>query len=571
MNGCESVDLRANLHIIGRCVLPFQYLAFDIAKSSPRDFDPDTEHGSQVRNMIIHSVWKLDRLSPIARLRMVVVFPDLVHMIMVVTPLYDVSPVSMAYEIADDLNEAFVNARTAEDAVQQELEVNVHEPYCGGYAVQGGSSGAAQTNVIHHVRGGMFGMRAGTNGREPTLPQFREHGEDEQHRHILQNAHDLAALLARFRRERRQEYIEAYRPFDDLFDGDTREEIIQNIQELRRRVWQVAIDRAHAPWSPPHSLLGHRTPNLQQPLLHSRPETPRTHHVPSVNGGAQEESAQGNVGDLTPTSGTSSSSSSSSGMLRTMRMLAGRIGYLREQHISREEVEAGNAYISGSGEADSPIQNEYSLYELEKQFWDLEFQEIIFGDQHQSPQKRLPYFEDERDCEDAHFQLHKLRVLMESLGRAEGQPQDVVLVGTSIDLLTDHIYQNSQDLEILSNIHDDEGEVGDPIPPPRDTFEDYGDEYRSRMYFALQDLRARLVQRHPGFAYWIQYNSPLDEQFVIGGGKRARSQASESSEAAPAKVSVQEEMLFSPVIGEPDSLLTCAKWIVNTKQRSALS
>eukprot|EP00971_Amphidinium_carterae_P347124 6488965-Amphidinium_carterae.1 len=161
-------ELRLNLDVIGRTILPFQYLAFDLARLKPQDMDADSNHGKAIRRLIAYSLVKFDYLSPIARLRTVVVLYDVSHMVILATALYAVSPVALARDIADYLNEDLAKARAEDGDEKQAIEVNVREEVCGGYT--------ADQADAPTIQGGMFGRRPGT----PTEGRTGHTGVQEQ-------------------------------------------------------------------------------------------------------------------------------------------------------------------------------------------------------------------------------------------------------------------------------------------------------------------------------------------------------------------------------------------------------
>eukprot|EP00971_Amphidinium_carterae_P349488 6491041-Amphidinium_carterae.2 len=259
-------DARQNLDVIGRNVLPFQYLGFNLDRITPSDLDPDSTHGLAVRGLLVESIQKLDRQSPIARIRSVFVLHDASHMIVVATILYDVGPIAMAHEIADHLNEDLAQARSAQGSkqVKQVIEVNVREEACGGYLAPIPEDEAHDTSV---VQGGMHGHRAGVDGRPVILRPLQEVNREDGH--LLQTTHELAFMLATFREERRREFYLSYRPYDDLFDDDNRTQIADNVCRTRDALVHAAINRAEAIalGSQPRSLIGGRTPNLCSPAV----------------------------------------------------------------------------------------------------------------------------------------------------------------------------------------------------------------------------------------------------------------------------------------------------------------
>eukprot|EP00971_Amphidinium_carterae_P141765 2808286-Amphidinium_carterae.1 len=426
-------DARQNLDVIGRNVLPFQYLGFNLDRITPSDLDPDSTHGLAVRGLLVESIQKLDRQSPIARIRSVFVLHDASHMIVVATILYDVGPIAMAHEIADHLNEDLAQARSAQGTkqVKQVIEVNVREEACGGYLAP------IPEDEESLVQGGMHGHRAGVDRPVILRPLQEENSEDG---HLLQSTQELASMLTTFREERRRDYYLSYRPYDDLFDDDNRTQIADRVRRARDALVHVAINRAQAIalGSQPRSLIGGRTPNLCSPRYHA--------HQPEFFEIGSHTMSSPAACDSRP----SDIDSDSIDLLERMRTVARGTIQDDSPPISRRsscsEFEFAQD-VNASTMTWHAIQNEYSLPDLEVEFWDAVFQEILACGSVGIREKRKVYVDDEEDWEDACFQEYKLRELLEAVHWTGQPPSDICLVGTSTNLLTDHVIKNAQDLE----------------------------------------------------------------------------------------------------------------------------
>eukprot|EP00971_Amphidinium_carterae_P330389 6463387-Amphidinium_carterae.2 len=133
----EYEDLRRVLDVTGQQIFPFQCLAFQLARTPASDLDLDTSHGLAIKTMLWNAVKHFDQYSLIARLRLMVVFPDVGEVVMIATALYDIAPTELAHEIADHLNDytAKVRSGSFDVRIRQQIEFNVREEHCGGYAV----------------------------------------------------------------------------------------------------------------------------------------------------------------------------------------------------------------------------------------------------------------------------------------------------------------------------------------------------------------------------------------------------------------------------------------------------
>eukprot|EP00971_Amphidinium_carterae_P344894 6485558-Amphidinium_carterae.1 len=143
-----------------------------------------------------------------------------------------------------------------------------------------------------------------------------------------------------------------------------------------------------------------------------------------------------------------------------------------------------------------------------------------------------------------------------------------MLVGTSLTLLTDHVILNSQDLEVLANIHDDEGVIGNPIPPPREVLQDADQQTRARLQAELQSLRDRLVAKHPGLAYWIQMLSPPEiDAYIIGGvGHPPRTQPTDAS-TSRAQRTPSDYFFYAPSDTEVDTIVACLQKVIHLETK----
>eukprot|EP00971_Amphidinium_carterae_P349487 6491041-Amphidinium_carterae.1 len=221
------------------------------------------------------------------------------------------------------------------------------------------------------------------------------------------------------------------------------------------------------------------------------------------------------------------------------------------------------------------IQNEYSLPDLEIEFWDAVFQEILACGGAGAKEKRKVYVDDEEDWEDACFQEYKLRELLEAVHWTGQPPSDTCLIGTSTNLLSDHVIKNAQDLEQLIRNHDDEGLPGDPPPLLRVLQQDDDEEDHD-----FEDLKERLRSFHPGLRYWKQWLSP-PETFAWGGA-RSRSRSSHvrnGDTTLPIRidsdtsgndlvVSGIDIAIFCPLPQNGETLLACLQqviWLENKK------
>eukprot|EP00971_Amphidinium_carterae_P250649 4975816-Amphidinium_carterae.3 len=155
----EYEDLRRALDVIGQQIFPFQCLAFQLARTPASDLDLDTSHGLAVKAMLWNAVKHFDQYSPIARLRLMVVFPDVGEVVMIATALYDIAPTDLAHEIADHLNDytAKVRSGSFDVRIRQQIEFNVRDEHCGGYAVP-------SSDTILPVQGGAKRGRSSQSG-----------------------------------------------------------------------------------------------------------------------------------------------------------------------------------------------------------------------------------------------------------------------------------------------------------------------------------------------------------------------------------------------------------------------
>eukprot|EP00971_Amphidinium_carterae_P347125 6488965-Amphidinium_carterae.2 len=195
------------------------------------------------------------------------------------------------------------------------------------------------------------------------------------------------------------------RQHDDLFIYDDRPGIWEAIHQLQQRVWGIAINRAYAPWSPPQSQLGNRSPNVFSPLHNSRPGTPlEGEGQPRQVNPWQRATSYGGSTLAEFGSRQSWSSFASRDLLLELQEAAKLIGSYRdfpqtacliENQVYPDDVELYLEFCHGV------IQNEFSLRDLEKDFLDLQLQEFLFNDDRATWGKREPYYEDEYERENA--------------------------------------------------------------------------------------------------------------------------------------------------------------------------
>eukprot|EP00971_Amphidinium_carterae_P350833 6491765-Amphidinium_carterae.1 len=159
----DVVELGRNLNQIADRCFYCASLAFDFIGMQAADLDPDTQRGTQVKELIAAAIRYAAHFVLISEVNVAFVLMEAQHLVILASPLYVADAIALAEDIRDHLARYIDMHRTDDTHAEQAFSIGVNqERTC--YVTGGGISCSGCSSSIVH--GGMVGAQAKTPKNE---------------------------------------------------------------------------------------------------------------------------------------------------------------------------------------------------------------------------------------------------------------------------------------------------------------------------------------------------------------------------------------------------------------------